>query len=42
MNAAESTQATHMPRLVISWLIVGLPLAYGLFQTIKTVTQLFS
>jgi hypothetical protein len=28
-------------RLVISWLVVGVPLAYGLYMTIKSVLPLF-
>ncbi len=33
--------ATQTPRLVVSWLIVGLPLAYGLYQTISKTLPLF-
>lgn len=33
--------SSQTPRLLISWLIVGLPLAYGVFQTIKSVLPLF-
>jgi len=29
------------PRLTVSWLIVGIPLAYGVFQTIRSITPLF-
>jgi hypothetical protein len=29
------------PRLVISWLVVGVPIAYALYQTIKSVLPLF-
>lgn len=29
------------PRLVMSWLIVGLPLAYGIYQTISKTLPLF-
>ncbi|HWM01954.1 MAG TPA: hypothetical protein VNP92_06405 [Actinophytocola sp.] len=28
-------------RLVVSWLVVGIPLVYGLYQTIKSVLPLF-
>lgn len=31
----------HTPRLVVSWLIVGLPLAYGIYQTISRTLPLF-
>lgn len=29
------------PRLVISWLVVGIPIVYALYQTIKSVLPLF-
>lgn len=35
------TPAKQQPRLVASWLIVGIPLAYGLFQTIRSILPLF-
>lgn len=42
MTTADTHAPTaQTPRLVASWLIVGIPLAYGLFQTVKTVTPLF-
>ncbi len=28
------------PRLIVSWLIVGIPLAYGVFQTIRSILPL--
>jgi hypothetical protein len=36
---AEPTSAS--PRLVIAWLVVGIPLVYGLYMTIKSVLPLF-
>ncbi len=33
--------AAQTPRLVVSWLIVGIPLAYGIFQTIRSILPLF-
>lgn len=33
--------ATDTPRLAISWLIVGVPLAYGFIETIRAVLPLF-
>jgi len=33
--------AGQTPRLVVSWLIVGLPLAYGIYQTISRTLPLF-
>jgi hypothetical protein len=29
-------------KLVISWLLVGIPLAYGIFQTLTKAAALFS
>lgn len=40
-QSTSSEPAAQTPRLVVSWLIVGLPLVYGLFQTVKTVLPLF-
>jgi hypothetical protein len=41
IESDSPTPAGQTPRLVISWLIIGIPLAYGVFQTIKTVQPLF-
>jgi len=41
IESDSPTPAGQTPRLVISSLIVGLPLAYGVFQTIKSVLPLF-
>jgi hypothetical protein len=37
------SQQTHTPTglIAFAWALVGLPLAYGLFQTIKTASSLF-
>jgi hypothetical protein len=32
---------SQTPRLVASWLVVGLPLAYGIYQTISRTLPLF-
>ena len=34
--------SNQVPRLVVTWLVVMVPLAYGLFQTIKSVVPLFA
>ena len=34
--------SNQVPRLVVTWLVVTVPLAYGLFQTIKGVIPLFA
>ena len=35
---------THTPGALIAfaWTVVGVPLAYGLFQTVKTAAKLFT
>jgi hypothetical protein len=37
----ESAPAGQSARLVVSWLIVGIPLVYALYQTIKSILPLF-
>jgi hypothetical protein len=37
----EDTSGTHTPRIVVSWAIVTIPLAYGIFETLKKASQLF-
>lgn len=32
---------SHTPRLVGSWLVVGVPLGYGIYQTISRTLPLF-
>jgi hypothetical protein len=47
-TAARTEQPTpeptsnQVPRLVVTWLVVTVPLAYGLFQTIRSVIPLFA
>lgn len=36
-----ATSTGHTPRLVTSWLIVGIPLVYGVFQAIRSILPLF-
>ncbi len=40
-NEERAPVSNQVPRLVVSWLIVGLPLAYGIFQTISKTLPLF-
>jgi hypothetical protein len=46
MSSATYSQQkqTHTPTALIAfaWTVVGVPLAYGLFQTVKTATSLFT
>ncbi len=36
-----SPAASYTPRLVASWLVVGVPLAYGIVQTVRNILPLF-
>ena len=48
MSSALSTEdqprPTHTPvgLIAFAWTLVGVPLAYGLFQTVKTALNLFT
>jgi len=48
MSSATSTNdhhaTTHTPAglIAFAWTLVGVPLAYGLFQTVKTAFKLFT
>ena len=47
MSSSASTTdqqptTTPMALIVFAWTLVGVPLAYGLFQTIKTASSLFT
>jgi hypothetical protein len=48
MSSALSTEdqpsTTHTPAglIAFAWTLVGVPLAYGLFQTVKTALRLFT
>ncbi|GAB4083852.1 hypothetical protein GCM10028784_04820 [Myceligenerans cantabricum] len=33
---------SQAPRLVLTWLVVGIPLVYGLSQTVRGVVPLFT
>ena len=46
MSTSASTgnqQPTHTPAglIAFAWTLVGVPLAYGLYQTVKTASSLF-
>lgn len=34
--------SNQVPRLIVTWLVATVPLAYGLFQTIRSVIPLFA
>jgi hypothetical protein len=42
--SSTGNQPTSTPAalLAFAWALVGLPLAYGLYQTVKTATTLFT
>lgn len=42
--SASTTAATHeyRPRIAASWTLVGLPLAYGLYNAVSAALQLFT
>jgi hypothetical protein len=44
MSSSSSENQAHTPAALIAfaWTLVGVPLAYGLFQTIKTASSLFT
>ncbi|WP_165978148.1 MFS transporter small subunit [Actinomadura darangshiensis] len=37
----QAAATRDMPRLVISWSIVGIPLLYGVIETIRAILPLF-
>ena len=43
-HPADDRTSTHTPMglIVFAWTLVGVPLAYGLFQTVKTALSLFT
>jgi len=44
MTSTTPQQPTHTPLalIVFAWVLVGLPLIYGLYQTVKTASTLFT
>ena len=40
-DSQHGSASSYTPRLVASWLIVGIPLAYGIFQTVRNIIPLF-
>jgi len=41
--SSDQQQPTHTPvgLIAFAWTLVGVPLAYGLYQTVKTASALF-
>lgn len=40
-SAADRGESEHRTRLTIAWLLVGAPLAYGIFNIVKATLPLF-
>lgn len=38
---SRETRSSRQAQLVLAWGVVGVPLAYGLFNTLKTAVKLF-
>jgi hypothetical protein len=41
-STAEHTPGKYKAELVITWTIVGMPLAYGVYNAVKAALRLFS
>jgi hypothetical protein len=41
MSETSEQTGGQTGRLVISWLVVGIPIVYALYQTIKSILPLF-
>ncbi|MFG2574941.1 hypothetical protein [Streptomyces sp. NPDC048481] len=41
-DSSPSPQPDRRPLIVFSWLWVGAPLAYGLYELVRKATQLFT
>jgi hypothetical protein len=42
MTAPANETPTPMALIVFAWALVGIPLLYGLYQTVKTASTLFT
>lgn len=40
-ESADQARSTQTPRITIAWLLVGIPLAYGIFNIVKATLPLF-
>ena len=40
-HSAQQTSTTPVGLIAVAWTLVGVPLVYGLYQTIKTASSLF-
>jgi len=38
----DGTSSSMVPRLVLAWTVVGIPLAYGIYETAKKASALFT
>ena len=42
LSSDEKQTHTPMALIAFAWTLVGVPLAYGLYQTVKTASSLFT
>ncbi|HEX3469054.1 MAG TPA: hypothetical protein VHT05_13330 [Candidatus Elarobacter sp.] len=40
-NTTSTTDAGNGPKLLVAWLFVGIPLLFGLWDTLKNALKLF-
>ena len=41
-KGTEGTSSSVAPRLAVAWTVVGIPLAYGIYETAKKASALFT
>ena len=41
-TGSRATGSSVVPRLVLAWTVVGVPLAYGIYETAKKASALFT
>ena len=41
-TGSAATGSSVVPRLVLAWTVVGVPLAYGIYETAKKASALFT
>jgi hypothetical protein len=38
----QQERSSHLPLMVVAWLWVGIPFAYGVYELVRKVIQLFT
>lgn len=41
-DTTEHTPGKYQVEIIVAWLIVGIPLAYGVYNAVQTALQLFT